>query len=72
MDLIIKKGNVSMAKHKLRVMMLGGLNEIGKNLAVLEYGDDMIIVDCGIAFPDEDMLGIDLVGSTNPMINAAA
>ncbi|MBQ7836359.1 MAG: ribonuclease J [Clostridia bacterium] len=50
-----------MAKHKLRVMMLGGLNEIGKNLAVLEYGDDIIIVDCGIAFPDEDMLGIDLV-----------
>lgn len=50
-----------MAKHKLRVMMLGGLNEIGKNLAVFEYGDDIIIVDCGIAFPDEDMPGIDLV-----------
>ena len=46
---------------KLRVMMLGGLNEIGKNLAVLEYGNDMIIVDCGLAFPDDDMLGIDLV-----------
>ncbi|MCI9449972.1 MAG: ribonuclease J [Clostridiales bacterium] len=46
---------------KLRVMMLGGLNEIGKNLAVIEYGDSMIIVDCGIAFPDEDMPGIDLV-----------
>ncbi len=46
---------------KLRVMMLGGLNEIGKNLAVLEYGNDMIIVDCGLAFPDEDMLGVDLV-----------
>ncbi len=50
-----------MAKQKLRVMMLGGLNEIGKNLAVFEYGNDIIIVDCGIAFPDEDMLGIDLV-----------
>ena len=50
-----------MAKHKLRVMMLGGLNEIGKNLAVFEYGDDIIIVDCGIAFPDEDMPGSDLV-----------
>ena len=46
---------------KLRVMMLGGLNEIGKNLAVLEYGEDIIVVDCGLAFPDDDMLGIDLV-----------
>lgn len=53
-----------MAKNngpKLKIMMLGGLNEIGKNMAVLEYGDDIIIVDCGIAFPDEEMLGIDLV-----------
>ncbi|MBQ2729755.1 MAG: ribonuclease J [Clostridia bacterium] len=50
-----------MNKEKLKVMMLGGLNEIGKNIAVLEYGDDIIVVDCGLAFPDEDMLGIDLV-----------
>ena len=42
-------------------MMLGGLNEIGKNLAVIEYENDMIIIDCGLAFPDEDMLGVDLV-----------
>lgn len=48
-------------QSKLRVMMLGGLNEIGKNMAVLEYEDDIIIIDCGLAFPDEDMLGIDLV-----------
>ena len=46
---------------RVRVMMLGGLNEIGKNLAVIEYENDMIIIDCGLAFPDEDMLGVDLV-----------
>ncbi len=50
-----------MSCEKLRVMMLGGLNEIGKNLAVIEYGEDIIVIDCGLAFPDEDMLGIDLV-----------
>ncbi|MBQ8331359.1 MAG: ribonuclease J [Clostridia bacterium] len=48
-------------KSKLRVIPLGGLNEIGKNLTVLEYADDIIIIDCGLGFPDEDMLGIDLV-----------
>ena len=55
-----KKQN-SHAGSKVRVMMLGGLNEIGKNLAVIEYENDMIIIDCGLAFPDEDMLGVDLV-----------
>ncbi len=48
-------------KGKLRVIPLGGLNEIGKNLTVLEYADDILIVDCGLGFPDEDMPGIDLV-----------
>ncbi len=48
-------------KSKLKVIPLGGLGEIGKNITVLEYGDDIIIVDCGIAFPDEDMLGVDFV-----------
>lgn len=46
---------------KIRIASLGGLHEIGKNMTMIEYGDDIIVVDCGIAFPDEDMLGIDLV-----------
>ncbi len=46
---------------KLRIIPLGGLGEIGKNMTVLEYGRDMIIVDCGVMFPDSDMYGIDLV-----------
>jgi len=48
-------------KNKLKVIPLGGLNEIGKNITVFEYGQDILVVDCGIAFPTEDMLGIDLV-----------
>jgi conserved hypothetical protein len=47
--------------EKLKVMSLGGVSEIGKNLSVLEYGDDIIIIDCGLGFPDDDMLGVDLV-----------
>ena len=46
---------------KLRIIPLGGLNEIGKNMTVLEYGKDMIVVDCGLGFPEDDMYGVDLV-----------
>jgi len=51
----------SKKNNKLRVFSLGGLQEIGKNITVFEYGQDIIVVDCGIAFPADDMLGIDLV-----------
>jgi len=52
---------VAKKKRKLKVIPLGGLGEIGKNITVFEYGDDIFVVDCGIAFPEDDMLGIDLV-----------
>ena len=47
--------------QKLKIIPLGGLGEIGKNMTVLEYGNDSIVVDCGMGFPDEDMYGIDVV-----------
>ena len=47
--------------EKLKIISLGGLNEIGKNITVLEYGKDIIIVDCGLGFPEDDMYGVDLV-----------
>jgi len=46
---------------KLKVIPLGGLGEIGKNITVFEYGDEIVVVDCGMAFPDDEMLGVDLV-----------
>ena len=47
--------------EKLKIIPLGGLNEIGKNMTVYEYGGELIVVDCGMAFPEEDMYGIDCV-----------
>ena len=49
------------AQTKLRIIPLGGMNEIGKNMTVFEYGEDALIVDCGFAFPDDEMLGVDYV-----------
>jgi len=45
----------------LRIIPIGGLGEIGKNMLAVEYGDDIVIVDCGVQFPEEDMLGVDLI-----------
>ena len=46
---------------RLRVISLGGVDEVGKNMTVFEYEDDIVVVDCGSIFPQEDMLGVDLV-----------
>ena len=58
-----KKNGEKKAKQsrKLRIIPLGGMGEIGKNLTVLEYGDDIVVVDCGLSFPDDSMPGIDAV-----------
>ena len=48
-------------KEKLRIIPLGGMGEIGKNITAIEYNDDIIVIDCGLAFPDEEMYGVDLI-----------
>jgi ribonuclease J len=58
---IAKKEDFRFKKPNLKIIPLGGIEEIGKNITVFEYGDDIIVVDCGIEFPTDDMLGIDMV-----------
>lgn len=48
-------------KHKLKIIPLGGLGEIGKNMTVIEYGSNIVVIDCGMSFPEDEMLGIDIV-----------
>lgn len=55
------KEEFSFKKENLKIIPLGGIEEIGKNITVFEYGNDIVLVDCGVAFPEDDMLGIDLV-----------
>ena len=56
-----KENNSIFKKSKLKIIPLGGLHEVGKNITVFEYEDEIIVVDCGLSFPEDDMLGIDLV-----------
>ena len=56
-----KRRYIVAKKSKLKIIPLGGLDEIGKNITAFEYGNDIIVLDCGLAFPDEELLGIDVV-----------
>lgn len=55
------QGRFILAKEKLQIIPLGGLGEIGKNMTAIQYGDDIVVLDSGMAFPEENMLGIDIV-----------
>ena len=48
-------------RAKIKIIPLGGINEIGKNITAIEYKEDIVIIDCGLKFPDDDMFGIDIV-----------
>ena len=58
---IDKESDTKIMKEKLKIIPLGGLNEIGKNMTVIECSGDIFVIDCGLAFPDNEMLGVDLV-----------
>lgn len=61
---VITHGGVKFEERengKLRIIPLGGLEKIGMNITAFEFGDSIVVVDCGLAFPEDDMLGIDLV-----------
>lgn len=57
----VKTSSELFKKDRIKIIPLGGLHEIGKNITVFEYGNEIIVVDCGLSFPEDDMLGIDLV-----------
>lgn len=56
-----KKENKKVQGPRLKIIPLGGLEQIGMNITAFEYGNDIIVVDCGLAFPEDDMFGVDLV-----------
>jgi ribonuclease J len=56
-----RRGNMKNERAKIKIIPLGGINEIGKNITAIEYKEDIIIIDCGLKFPDDDMFGIDIV-----------
>ena len=55
------RNTTKLKRERLKIIPLGGIEEVGKNITVFEYGDDIILVDCGVAFPEDEMLGVDLV-----------
>ena len=56
-----RPANVSDSKNTLKIIPLGGIEEVGENMTVLEYGDDILVIDMGLGFPDETMPGIDYI-----------
>ncbi|WP_406543777.1 MBL fold metallo-hydrolase, partial [Pseudobutyrivibrio sp.] len=55
------KKKTEQTAERLKIIPLGGLEQIGMNITAFEYGDSIIVVDCGLSFPEDDMLGVDLV-----------